>query len=101
MSVHQLFHGLREYLNPLLKETQFLETGRLTPEEVIIFLIYSNLANFILLVCKSWRLLSLQMSHLDLVIIPYSIPLNKLTPLIGKAVTRTKEGTIYLQINNS
>ncbi|KXN72348.1 autophagy protein 3 [Conidiobolus coronatus NRRL 28638] len=48
MSVHQLFHGLREYLNPLLKETQFLETGRLTPEEFV------KAGDFLVYKCPTW-----------------------------------------------
>lgn len=34
-TIYGIFHSAREYLNPLLKESKFKETGVLTPEEFI------------------------------------------------------------------
>ncbi|KAJ3008459.1 Arabinose-proton symporter (Arabinose transporter) [Thoreauomyces humboldtii] len=45
---HSIFHSAREYLNPLLKSSKFVETGVLTPEEYVLagdFLVYK---------CPTW-----------------------------------------------
>ena len=33
-SVQNAFYGIREYVTPVLKNSNFLDTGVLTPEEV-------------------------------------------------------------------
>ncbi|KAJ9058834.1 E2-like enzyme [Entomophthora muscae] len=47
-SVHNMFHGLREYLNPLLKDSKFYETGYLTPEEFV------AAGDFLVFKCPTW-----------------------------------------------
>ncbi|RKO93207.1 autophagocytosis associated protein [Blyttiomyces helicus] len=47
-TLHALFHSAREYLNPILKNSKFAETGVLTPEEFVLagdFLVYK---------CPTW-----------------------------------------------
>ncbi|RKP07715.1 autophagocytosis associated protein, partial [Thamnocephalis sphaerospora] len=44
-----LFHSVREYLNPLLKESKFRETGVLTPEEFI------AAGDFLVYKCPTWQ----------------------------------------------
>ncbi|RKP35962.1 autophagocytosis associated protein [Dimargaris cristalligena] len=47
-SVHSIFHGIREYLNPLLKNSKFKETGVLTPEEFI------AAGDYLVYKCPTW-----------------------------------------------
>jgi len=46
--MHNMFHGLREYLNPLLKDSKFYETGYLTPEEFV------AAGDFLVYKCPTW-----------------------------------------------
>lgn len=47
-SMQNMFHGLREYLNPLLKDSKFYETGYLTPEEFV------AAGDFLVYKCPTW-----------------------------------------------
>ncbi|KAJ1925290.1 E2-like enzyme [Tieghemiomyces parasiticus] len=47
-SVHSIFHGIREYLNPVLKNSKFKETGVLTPEEFI------AAGDYLVYKCPTW-----------------------------------------------
>jgi ubiquitin-like-conjugating enzyme ATG3 len=48
-AVHSIFHSAREYLNPLLKNSKFKETGVLTIEEFI------AAGDFLVLKCPTWE----------------------------------------------
>ncbi|KAI8916113.1 autophagocytosis associated protein, partial [Gorgonomyces haynaldii] len=48
-TVHAIFHSAREYLNPLLSESKFKDTGVLTPEEFI------QAGDFLVYKCPTWQ----------------------------------------------
>lgn len=47
--MQSLFHGVREYLTPVLNESSFLEKGVLTPEEFI------QAGDQLIYKCPTWR----------------------------------------------
>ncbi|TYZ67764.1 hypothetical protein PybrP1_009863 [[Pythium] brassicae (nom. inval.)] len=47
--MQNLFHGVREYLTPVLKESSFEETGLLTPEEFV------KAGDLLVYKCPTWR----------------------------------------------
>ncbi|KAI8319568.1 hypothetical protein GQ54DRAFT_279200, partial [Martensiomyces pterosporus] len=51
MSFHSILHGVREYLNPVLKNSKFKETGVLTPEEASIFVAAGD---YLVFKCPTW-----------------------------------------------
>ncbi|KAL1916716.1 uncharacterized protein VTP21DRAFT_5420 [Calcarisporiella thermophila] len=47
-SIFQTFHGIREYLSPVLKNSKFKETGCVTPEEFV------AAGDFLVYKCPTW-----------------------------------------------
>ncbi|PVU87532.1 hypothetical protein BB559_005993 [Furculomyces boomerangus] len=48
-TLNSIFHGVREYLNPILKNSKFKETGVLTPEEFV------AAGDYLVYKCPTWR----------------------------------------------
>ena len=46
--MHAMFHSVREWMQPLLTESRFHETGRLTPDEFV------RAGDYLVFKCPTW-----------------------------------------------